>query len=156
MGCCVIFKPPTTGPPNELFDYFQLVNTQDQPTCKSVNLVLGSEWPLMFMVKISCNSLLKKIFVFCFNICVGLHKWNLKKGYVMLNQTVLLLSRYMTLNIADSVTENIIHHFPQVKCFIDECLANGGKVLIHGNGGISRSAALTIAYVMEKYNLSRK
>jgi len=64
--------------------------------------------------------------------------------------------QYLTLNIADSVTENIIHHFPTVKTFIDESLANGGKVLIHGNGGISRSAALAIAYIMEKYGLTIK
>lgn len=63
---------------------------------------------------------------------------------------------YLVLNIADSVTENIIHHFPTVKRFIDECHLNGGKVLVHGNGGISRSAALAIGYIMEKYELSIK
>uniref|UniRef100_A0A1B6FE77 Tyrosine-protein phosphatase domain-containing protein n=1 Tax=Cuerna arida TaxID=1464854 RepID=A0A1B6FE77_9HEMI len=64
--------------------------------------------------------------------------------------------RYLVLNIADSPTENIIQHIPEVKRFIDECLAGGGKVLIHGNGGISRSAALVIGYVMERYSLPLK
>lgn len=32
--------------------------------------------------------------------------------------------------------------------FIDQCLESGNKVLVHGNGGISRSAALVVAYVM--------
>ncbi|GFG32565.1 hypothetical protein Cfor_12346 [Coptotermes formosanus] len=64
--------------------------------------------------------------------------------------------KYLVLNIADSVTENIIQHFPKVRQFVDESLAMGGKTLIHGNAGISRSAALVLAYIMEKYGLSCK
>ena len=60
----------------------------------------------------------------------------------------------MILNIADSTTENIIQHFRQVKAFIDEGLSQG-KVLVHGNAGISRSAALVVSYVMEKYGMSQ-
>lgn len=37
----------------------------------------------------------------------------------------------------------------QINRYISECLRSGGKVLVHGNGGISRSAALVIAYVMQ-------
>ena len=37
----------------------------------------------------------------------------------------------------------------QVKAFIDECLENKGKVLVHGSAGISRSASLVIAYIMD-------
>ncbi|CAG5115790.1 unnamed protein product, partial [Candidula unifasciata] len=61
---------------------------------------------------------------------------------------------YLVLDIADSPTENIIQHFKETKKFIDRCLAQGGKVLVHGNGGLSRSAAVVIAYVMETYSLS--
>jgi serine/threonine/tyrosine-interacting protein len=61
--------------------------------------------------------------------------------------------QYLTLDIADTITENIIRHFPAVRNFIDDCLNRGGKVLIHGIAGISRSAALVVAYLMEKYNL---
>lgn len=64
--------------------------------------------------------------------------------------------KYLVLDIADSVTENIIQHFPKVRQFVDESLSNGGKTLIHGNAGISRSAALVLAYIMEKYGLSCK
>lgn len=64
--------------------------------------------------------------------------------------------KYLVLDIADNVTENIIQHFPKVRLFIDESLSNGGKTLIHGNAGISRSAALVLAYIMEKYGLSCK
>ncbi|XP_014288725.1 serine/threonine/tyrosine-interacting protein [Halyomorpha halys] len=64
--------------------------------------------------------------------------------------------KYLVLEIADSVTENIIHLFPIVKKFVDECLASGGKVLVHGNAGISRSAALVLAYIMERYGITCK
>ncbi|XP_072386144.1 serine/threonine/tyrosine-interacting protein-like [Diabrotica undecimpunctata] len=61
---------------------------------------------------------------------------------------------YLTLNIADCVTENIIRFFPKVKQFIDEALSNNAKVLVHSNKGNSRSATLVLAYVMEKFGLS--
>jgi serine/threonine/tyrosine-interacting protein len=60
------------------------------------------------------------------------------------------------LDIADSATENIIQHFKKVKIFIDEGLNSGGKVLVHGNAGISRSAALVLAYLMETYGLTQQ
>ncbi|XP_029037087.1 serine/threonine/tyrosine-interacting protein-like isoform X2 [Osmia bicornis bicornis] len=63
--------------------------------------------------------------------------------------------KYLVLNIADTATENIIQHFHKVKTFIDEGLNSGGQVLVHGNAGISRSAALVLAYVMETYGLSQ-
>lgn len=62
--------------------------------------------------------------------------------------------KYLTLDIADSVNENIIPHFTKVKEFIEEALLLGGKVLIHGNSGISRSATLVLAFIMEKYKMS--
>uniref|UniRef100_A0A224XPM7 Putative dual specificity phosphatase n=1 Tax=Panstrongylus lignarius TaxID=156445 RepID=A0A224XPM7_9HEMI len=64
--------------------------------------------------------------------------------------------KYLILDIADSATQNIIQHFSAVRDFIDDTLEHGGKVLVHGNAGISRSAALVLAYVMEKYGLSIK
>ncbi|KAG8187232.1 hypothetical protein JTE90_020661 [Oedothorax gibbosus] len=57
--------------------------------------------------------------------------------------------KYIVINLGDSLTSNIIPILPQVKCFIDNCFKLGGKVLVHGNSGISRSATLVIAYVME-------
>lgn len=61
--------------------------------------------------------------------------------------------RYLVLNVADIYTENIIQYFPQVKAFIEDSFARNGKVLVHGNAGMSRSASLVIAYIMEKYGL---
>jgi len=62
--------------------------------------------------------------------------------------------RYLVINIADTVTENIIQHFQIVKVFLDECFSVGGKALVHGNAGISRSAAVVLGFIMEKYRLS--
>ncbi|XP_068938330.1 serine/threonine/tyrosine-interacting protein isoform X2 [Petaurus breviceps papuanus] len=41
----------------------------------------------------------------------------------------------------------------KTKEFIDGSLQTGGKVLVHGNAGISRSAALVIAYIMETFGV---
>uniref|UniRef100_A0A8C6KKX3 Serine/threonine/tyrosine interacting protein n=1 Tax=Nothobranchius furzeri TaxID=105023 RepID=A0A8C6KKX3_NOTFU len=56
--------------------------------------------------------------------------------------------RYLVLDIADNPVENIIRFFPTQSCF-----APPGKVLVHGNAGISRSAALVIAYLMETFGM---
>uniref|UniRef100_A0A3Q3VK01 Uncharacterized protein n=1 Tax=Mola mola TaxID=94237 RepID=A0A3Q3VK01_MOLML len=56
--------------------------------------------------------------------------------------------RYLVLDIAF-----FLQCFCFTKEFIDSCLATGGKVLIHGNAGISRSAALVIAYLMETFGM---
>ncbi|XP_046847884.1 serine/threonine/tyrosine-interacting protein-like [Xenia sp. Carnegie-2017] len=61
--------------------------------------------------------------------------------------------KYLVLNIADKTTENIIQYFPRVRDFICECQSLNGKILIHGNTGISRSASLLIAYIMETYGM---
>uniref|UniRef100_A0A3B3QEZ0 Serine/threonine/tyrosine interacting protein n=1 Tax=Paramormyrops kingsleyae TaxID=1676925 RepID=A0A3B3QEZ0_9TELE len=51
--------------------------------------------------------------------------------------------RYLVLDIADNPVENIIRFFPMTKEFIDESLSTGGKVLVHGNAGISRRDAFS-------------
>ncbi|KAB1277336.1 Serine/threonine/tyrosine-interacting protein [Camelus dromedarius] len=63
------------------------------------------------------------------------------------------LFRYLVLDIADNPVENIIRFFPMTKEFIDGSLQSGGKVLVHGNAGISRSAAFVIAYIMETFGM---
>jgi len=60
---------------------------------------------------------------------------------------------YQVLDIADSVHQNIIQHLPLTRAFIEDALQSKGKVLIHGNAGISRSAAIVIGYIMEQYGL---
>lgn len=64
--------------------------------------------------------------------------------------------KYLLLEIADCQTENIIQYIPEVNRFINEAISSGGSVLVHGNAGISRSAAFVIAYVMQTYGLPFK
>ncbi|XP_046650342.1 serine/threonine/tyrosine-interacting protein B-like [Daphnia pulicaria] len=61
--------------------------------------------------------------------------------------------QYLVVNVKDSVTENIIQHFQKVKNFLDSCFSAGGKALVHGNAGISRSAAIVLGFLMQKYCL---
>ncbi|NXF12430.1 STYX protein, partial [Smithornis capensis] len=70
------------------------------------------------------------------------------------------LFRYLVLDIADNPVENIIRFFPMVKIpsihtnvLIPFFISSSGKVLVHGNAGISRSAALVIAYIMETFGV---
>uniref|UniRef100_A0A3Q1DB68 Tyrosine-protein phosphatase domain-containing protein n=1 Tax=Amphiprion ocellaris TaxID=80972 RepID=A0A3Q1DB68_AMPOC len=64
--------------------------------------------------------------------------------------------RYLVLDIADNPVENIIRFFPMVKGK-DTCNSHFScsecQVLVHGNAGISRSAALVIAYLMETFGM---
>lgn len=63
------------------------------------------------------------------------------------------LFRYLVLDIADNPVENIIRFFPMTKEFIDGSLQNGGKVLVHGNAGISRRYDVS-AKIEEECSLS--
>ncbi|XP_021958190.1 dual specificity protein phosphatase 3-like [Folsomia candida] len=54
----------------------------------------------------------------------------------------------LTIDISDSPTANISTYFEEVNRFIEVALHTGGKVLVHGKDGVSRSATLVIAYLM--------
>lgn len=49
----------------------------------------------------------------------------------------------------DSNTANIIPLFRVVNPFIRNALTSGGRVLVHGSAGISRSVTLVISFIME-------
>mmetsp|Transcript_72835 Transcript_72835/g.201958 ORF Transcript_72835/g.201958 Transcript_72835/m.201958 type:complete len:210 (-) Transcript_72835:160-789(-) len=61
---------------------------------------------------------------------------------------------YEVLECRDNPFENIIRFFPAVKQLLDLVLGRGGRILVHGNAGMSRSAAFVVAYVMERFDLS--
>jgi hypothetical protein len=46
------------------------------------------------------------------------------------------------LNIRDNTDENIFQHFNTCFKFLDKCLENSGKVLIHCHAGVSRSSTI--------------
>mmetsp|Transcript_138990 Transcript_138990/g.432391 ORF Transcript_138990/g.432391 Transcript_138990/m.432391 type:complete len:211 (+) Transcript_138990:111-743(+) len=64
------------------------------------------------------------------------------------------LIHYEVLECRDSPFENIIRFFTAMKQFVDLVLGRGGRILVHGNAGMSRSAAFVVAYIMETFNLS--
>ncbi|CAH2068141.1 unnamed protein product, partial [Iphiclides podalirius] len=55
--------------------------------------------------------------------------------------------------LADVPKEDLITQLPDTNEFIKEAIGNGGTVLVHCYFGVSRSAAVVIAYIMEKYGL---
>ena len=60
------------------------------------------------------------------------------------------------ITLADNCMEAIIPKIRETKDFIDSSLRAGGKVLVHCNDGMSRSASLVIAYIMQTYGLDFK
>ena len=61
---------------------------------------------------------------------------------------------YHSITCSDSPMENLIPHFPGAREFIDSCLKHCGKILVHCNGGISRSPSICIAYLMESQGMN--
>ncbi|CAB3258933.1 unnamed protein product [Arctia plantaginis] len=55
--------------------------------------------------------------------------------------------------LADVPKEDLISHLPETNEFIKQAIADGGVVLVHCHYGVSRSAAVVIGYIMEKYGL---
>ncbi|XP_048846863.1 dual specificity protein phosphatase 2 [Brienomyrus brachyistius] len=56
--------------------------------------------------------------------------------------------RYMTLRVEDSLAADIRARFPEAICFIDSVKESGGRVLVHCQAGISRSATICLAYLI--------
>ncbi|KAI0269860.1 protein-tyrosine phosphatase-like protein [Gloeopeniophorella convolvens] len=62
--------------------------------------------------------------------------------------------QYLVLDVQDSEEQNLIRLFPRAKEFINTAVAQGGRVLVHCNGGISLSPAFVIMFVMQHLQLS--
>ncbi|KAL1411305.1 hypothetical protein Q8F55_002256 [Vanrija albida] len=56
--------------------------------------------------------------------------------------------KYLTMDVADSGTQNIISIFPQCRAFLDEAMNIGGAVLVHDNSGIATAPSIVIGYLM--------
>ncbi|KAL5262291.1 hypothetical protein ACHWQZ_G007871 [Mnemiopsis leidyi] len=71
--------------------------------------------------------------------------------------------RTLSVNLNDTVHDNIRIHFEEVSDFIEHIVSNGGSVLVHCKMGVSRSCAVILGYLMkckhmtllEAYNLVR-
>lgn len=62
--------------------------------------------------------------------------------------------KYLRLPVQDNWGGDLVSHFPEAFDFIDQALEEGGNVLVHCLGGISRSSTIIIAYLMLKYEYS--
>ena len=65
---------------------------------------------------------------------------------------------YKQIEINDESTENIRQHFEECFAFIENRIKDNGEpegnILIHCVAGVSRSATITIAYLMKRYSLT--
>lgn len=62
-------------------------------------------------------------------------------------------SRFLRVPIDDSLSADLLSWIPQALNFIDSARSSGASVLVHCAAGISRSPALTVAYIMHCLDL---
>ncbi|THH07814.1 hypothetical protein EW146_g9198 [Bondarzewia mesenterica] len=62
--------------------------------------------------------------------------------------------KYLVLDVQDSEEQNLIRLFPKADNFIVNAISQGGRVLVHCNGGISLSPAFVIMFVMQHCQMS--
>ncbi|KAK2459671.1 hypothetical protein APHAL10511_008316 [Amanita phalloides] len=62
--------------------------------------------------------------------------------------------KYLVLDVQDNEEQNLIRLFPGAKGFIDLAISDGGRVLVHCNGGISLSPAFVVMFVMQYHQLA--
>eukprot|EP00004_Rigifila_ramosa_P016248 TRINITY_DN3832_c0_g1_i1.p2 TRINITY_DN3832_c0_g1~~TRINITY_DN3832_c0_g1_i1.p2 ORF type:complete len:159 (+),score=37.17 TRINITY_DN3832_c0_g1_i1:3-479(+) len=58
--------------------------------------------------------------------------------------------KYLTVRIDDDDTEDIMSHFDRCIEFIKEAHTTGGKVLVHCMAGMSRSASVCLAFLIQE------
>jgi len=61
---------------------------------------------------------------------------------------------YLVLDLKDKPLFPIHEYFDTAYQFIDDCVNKKEKVLLHCNAGVTRSATITLSYLMKKMNLS--
>ncbi len=61
---------------------------------------------------------------------------------------------YKIIEIDDSLEQNISNYMKEALDFIDESQKKNSNILVHCVSGISRSASIVIAYIMDKYKMN--
>nr|XP_005280167.1 dual specificity protein phosphatase 9 [Chrysemys picta bellii]XP_023968642.1 dual specificity protein phosphatase 9 [Chrysemys picta bellii]XP_042717327.1 dual specificity protein phosphatase 9 [Chrysemys picta bellii]XP_042717328.1 dual specificity protein phosphatase 9 [Chrysemys picta bellii]XP_042717329.1 dual specificity protein phosphatase 9 [Chrysemys picta bellii] len=62
--------------------------------------------------------------------------------------------RYKQIPISDHWSQNLARFFPEAIAFIDEAVSQNCGILVHCLAGVSRSVTVTVAYLMQRLNLS--
>lgn len=64
--------------------------------------------------------------------------------------------QYLRISINDDELSDIKQHFEKAFEFIENCINNNGKILIHCAAGISRSSTITCSYLIKKNKITYK
>ena len=70
-----------------------------------------------------------------------------------LNPKYPTLYTYLHVSELDTPGANLRKHFEKCTAFINQAIAEGGKVLVHCYAGISRSSTIVIQYLMKEYGM---
>jgi len=62
--------------------------------------------------------------------------------------------KYLSVDVCDAPSEDLVAHFPECFAFINEALEQNGNVLVHCAAGISRSASVIIGFNMQRNNIT--
>ena len=62
--------------------------------------------------------------------------------------------KYSHIPVVDSERANIARYFWKTNAFIQDAIDGGGSVLVHCENGISASAAVTVAYLLQTGRLT--
>lgn len=63
--------------------------------------------------------------------------------------------RYCQVSVRDHAGADILTYLPEATSFLDSHLRRGTSVLVHCEMGVSRSATVCIAYLVQYYNMTR-
>lgn len=60
---------------------------------------------------------------------------------------------YLVLPLEDTVEQSLVMYLPQACEYIHQARMGGGRVLVHCRAGVSRSASIVLAYIMQTHQL---
>lgn len=64
--------------------------------------------------------------------------------------------KYLSINILDTVSQDISQFFEACTKYINKAVSSGGRVLVHCEAGRSRSTTIVLQYMVTEYNLTLK
>ena len=62
--------------------------------------------------------------------------------------------KYKIIKAYDKSSQSLLRHFPAAIAFMKDAIHRGGGVLVHCYAGVSRSATITIAFLMQEHELT--